>query len=88
MIQAFDPAISSLPDAFSQFITLHATAEDALQDAEALIVYTGWPEFKSIDGSVLMRRMNNPLVLDANRFLAEELDAFEGIRYLTVGRGD
>jgi hypothetical protein len=31
--------------------------------------------------------MKEPLVLDANRFLAEGLENVEEIRYVTVGKG-
>lgn len=87
LIYAYDPAIQQLPDSYAQFITLCATPQEALQDADALIVYTGWPEFKLIDPEVLATRMKTALALDANRFLADSLQTADAIRYITVGKG-
>jgi len=88
LIQAYDPAIPGLPDAYAQFITLATSAEEALKDADALILYTGWPNFKEIDAAVYFQTMNTPFVLDASRFLAEVLEDIDGMRYITVGKGD
>jgi UDPglucose 6-dehydrogenase len=87
LIYAYDPAVPSLPEAYTQFISLAPTAEEALRDAHALILFTGWPDFKEIEPLTFLRMMKDPLVLDANRFLAEGLENVEGIRYVTVGKG-
>jgi len=87
LIYAYDPAVPSLPEAYTQFISLAPTAEEALRDAHALILFTGWPDFKEIEPLTFFRMMKDPLVLDANRFLAEGLENVEGIRYVTVGKG-
>lgn len=86
-IRAYDPAVPQLPEAAAQFVTLAQSAEQALEGADALILFTGWPEFKDVEPAAFLRTMRTPLVLDANRFLAEILDSVEGIRYITVGKG-
>lgn len=88
ILQAYDPSIKSLPETYAQFISLFPSAEEALRDADALIVYTGWPEFKTIDKEDFLSNLKNPLVLDANRYLAEVLEGDEDIRYLSVGKGE
>ena len=87
LIRAYDPAVPQLPETAAQFVTLASSAELALEGADALILFTGWPEFKEIDPAVFLREMRDPLVLDANRFLADTLEKVEGIRYITVGKG-
>jgi UDPglucose 6-dehydrogenase len=87
LIRAYDPAVPQLPEAAAQYITLADSAEQAMEGADALIVFTGWPEFREINPAAFMKAMRNPLVLDANRFLADALDHAEGLRYITVGMG-
>jgi len=87
LIYAYDPAVPTLPDAYTQFISLAPTAEEALRDAHALIIFTGWPVFKEIEPTAFFQLMKEPLVLDANRFLADQLENVEAIRYITVGKG-
>ncbi len=88
LVQAYDPAVPELPEAYSQFITLSSSAREALQGVDALVLFTGWPEFKEVDALEYLQSMKNPLVLDANRFLADVLDNVQGIQYLTVGKGE
>lgn len=85
-VQAHDPAIKSLPPDLNERIHLCASAQEALREAEALVVATEWNEYRSIAAVDVIASMRHPLVLDASRFLASTLGADPKIRYLTVGK--
>ena len=73
-MKAHDPMVQSLPEELSQ-IELCADSGETLRDADALVVSTEWPEYKT---ALVPRGMT---VIDANRFLAYR----EGLRYFSVG---
>ena len=73
-VKAHDPMVRSLPPELSQ-VQLCATAGETLHDADALVVATEWPDYKTAPVR------NGIVVIDANRFLG----AREGVRYYSVG---
>lgn len=86
-VVAHDPAIRTLPADLAAVMTLASTALEAVAGASALVVATGWPEYRSIDAAAVRAAMPRPTVLDSGRFLAASLGADAGIRYVTVGQG-
>jgi len=85
-VQAHDPAVKLLPVDLSSKIRLHGAASEALVEADALVLATEWPDYRSIGSSTLISTMKNPTVLDPSRFLASTLGADPKIRYVTVGK--
>ena len=85
-IHAHNPAIKMLTPALAERIRLFETPLAALNDAVALVVATECPEFLNIDGGDVAKTMGSATVIDANRFLAKELESQAGIRYFTVGK--
>jgi UDPglucose 6-dehydrogenase len=59
---------------------------DALQDAEAAVLVTEWPEYRELDWSRIKEIMSNPLILDGRNFLDHHELHRLGYRYLGVGR--
>jgi UDPglucose 6-dehydrogenase len=85
-VRAHDPAVrSSAPD-LPHGLDLAASALDAVDGADALVVATPWPEYRGVPAEQVKQRMNGTLVLDANRYLSATLGAQPGLRYLSVGR--
>ena len=84
--QVHDPAIKVLPEGLAQKLTLHADPLAALKGAAALVVATEWPVYQSIGADSVVAVMRVPLVIDANRFLADNLGSDPRIRYFTVGK--
>jgi len=64
------------------------TVEEAVAEAEAVILITEWPDYRKLDWEVLSRLMKTPLVLDGRNFLAQEQLESAGLHYLGVGRSD
>ena len=59
---------------------------EAVKGADALLVVTGWPEFRGLDFQRVKSLMKQPLILDANNSLAGLPLKEMGFRYLGVGR--
>lgn len=84
-VNAFDPAVKQLPPELSA-ITLAKNLPDAVRGADAAVVCTEWPEFRQASWGELLRAMQQPVVVDANRFLENQLKALPGVEHLSVGR--
>ncbi|PYS49854.1 MAG: UDP-glucose/GDP-mannose dehydrogenase family protein [Acidobacteria bacterium] len=86
-VQAHDPAIQALPDNLAQKIVLCETPVAALEDAVALVLATGWPDYKALAAEAILSAMREPVVVDPNRFLESTLGNDPRVRYTAVGRG-
>ena len=83
-VRAFDPKVAELAEP-PEGLVMAASALDALEGAEALVLMTEWPEFREIAPSEVLGRMRTPLVLDANGFL-KDLAADARVVTLTIGK--
>lgn len=83
-VVAHDPGVKALPPELA-FIELAASAA-ALGRLDALVVMTGWPQFKELDFAPLLAPMAQKLVVDPNRFLFAQLKDVAGLRYYTIGK--
>ena len=86
LVQVHDPVVQSLPDDLMAAVTLHKTAEGAIVGAQALVVATEWPDYRTIDSDAVVALMRQANVIDANRFLAGTLGLDSRIRYAAVGK--
>lgn len=84
-IQAHDPAVKNLPEEYDD-IHLCGSPLQAVQDADALVIATEWPDYRAISISEMLAMMHSPIILDANRFLAGSVEALSGVIYVTVGK--
>ncbi|MCU6707493.1 UDP-glucose/GDP-mannose dehydrogenase family protein [Paenibacillus sp. J5C_2022] len=81
-ITAYDPIVAPvLPG-----VAWAGSALDAVQGAEALVLATGWSQFKFIDWKEVKARMSGAMVLDGRNILNRKLIEEAGLRYLGVGR--
>ena len=87
-VRAPDPSIhaksAELPDAR----VLAANVDDAVRDADAIVVATEWPVFRELTAERIAAGGRRPLVLDANRFLAGNLAGDERVHYVAVGTAE
>ena len=80
-ISAYDPMARAEAEKIlsSDNVTFAATLEEAVGDAEAVLVLTRWPEFKQLE-SMFEGLANAPLVIDGRRMLDSRCFArYEGI---------
>ena len=80
-VKAHDPAVKSLPDDLK--VELCPSALDAISGADALVLSTGWQEYREIPAEEVIARTPDLIVIDASRFLEKTLGS---VRYVTVGK--
>jgi UDPglucose 6-dehydrogenase len=85
-VLAYDPAVKVLPAEFTSFIQLKNTLTETLQNADAVVIATEWPEFNALSVEQLLAAIKQPYVFDAGGFLAKSLGNDERIKYFSVGR--
>jgi UDPglucose 6-dehydrogenase len=84
-IHVHDPMVASLPDRWRGTVRRFDTPIAAVLGADALVLGTDWPMYRTISREKLIRCSDRLVVLDPNRFLAD-LAAAEGpLQYFGVG---
>ena len=59
---------------------------DALNDSDAMVLLTEWPEFRSPDFNVIKEKLKNPIIFDGrNQYSIKELNKL-GFEYYCIGR--
>lgn len=84
-VQAHDPALKTLPEEHAS-IQLFESPQQAVQGADALVIATEWPEYRSINMSEALTVMRTRIVLDANYFLAKSFESISDVIYVNVGK--
>jgi UDPglucose 6-dehydrogenase len=84
-VRAFDPAVQQVPDELTD-LQLAPSVEEAVRGADAAVICTEWPQFRTANWSAAVHAMRQSVVIDANRFLEKELAALPSVELLSVGR--
>jgi UDPglucose 6-dehydrogenase len=87
-VRAYDPV--ALSDAKSQLngtVSYCETAYAAAEGVDALVVGTGWPEFRSLDFNKIKHLLKRPLIIDTKNLLDSSRLRALGFQYVGVGRG-
>jgi UDPglucose 6-dehydrogenase len=85
IVSVHDPAAEPLPSDFADDLVRTKTAGAALDRAEAAVIATEWPDYRSLTPEELLATMARPLILDQGRFLADRLAGDARFHYVTVG---
>jgi UDPglucose 6-dehydrogenase len=83
-VQVYDPAVRELPISWANRVKKCVSAQENLDQIQALVVGTEWPEFKDEAGRLPEFAKSNLLIIDANRHLLESLRE-TAMPYLSVG---
>ena len=83
-VWVYDPVVTNLPERWDGRVTNCATAMIALEHAQALVIGTELPEFKSLVSELATNAHPGLVVVDANRHLQMKLLHF-GFKYISVG---
>lgn len=84
---AYDPAVHpGRTDPELAGIALGATAADAAQDADALVLLTEWPEFRTLDWAALATTTARPIVVDTRNLLDPDVLRRAGFTCHPLGR--
>jgi UDPglucose 6-dehydrogenase len=86
-VRVYDPVALDRAEELLGGATACESAEEALENADAAVLVTEWPEFRELDwaGSV-KDMMRNPLVVDGRNFLDDEALRAAGYTYEGIGR--
>jgi UDPglucose 6-dehydrogenase len=85
-LQAFDPSITHLPVELRDVIQLKKNIHEALQNADLAVISTEWKQFTNLSPQDFLTSMKQPIVIDANGFLSQQLANETSIHYFSVGK--
>lgn len=86
-VKAYDPkAVFNMSD-IGFNLDRCGSAASAIKSSDAILVLTGWPEFKELDFAKLKPEMASPVVIDATNTLDGKKMSGMGFSYLGIGRG-
>ena len=86
-IKAYDPEAGSATLAvFNDKIEIVKNGYDALDNADALIIFTDWQEFRNPDFAEIKSKLKNPVIFDGRNLYTPEIVKRAGIEYHSVGR--
>jgi len=87
-VRAYDPV--AIPEAKSQIsggVRYCDSAYAAAEGSDALVVGTGWPEFRALDFDRIKHLLRTPLIVDTKNLLDPTRLRALGFEYVGVGRG-
>ncbi len=86
-VQAYDPeAMENVKEIFGDKITFSDDEYEALENADALMILTEWPVFRTPEFDKVLSSLNNKLILDGrNLYDLKQMEEL-GIEYHSVGR--
>jgi len=86
-IRAYDPeAASSAMTALDGQIETVQNGYDALNGADALVIFTDWQEFRNPDFEVIAKKLKKPVIFDGRNLYNPDIVKKAGIEYHSIGR--
>ena len=87
IVKAYDPkADPKEVKPYLKYLTICKDPYSVAQESDALVIITGWPEFKELDFTKIQASMKSPVLLDAPNMLDADLMGQTGFIYQGVGR--
>jgi len=85
-VVAYDPVAEPRAREMLASVDLVDSATAALEDADAAVLVTEWPEFSGLDWPAAAGRMSRPLLIDGRNFLDPDTMRRAGFTYEGIGR--
>jgi len=86
-IRAYDPeAASAAMAALNNGIETFRNGYDALDNADALVIFTDWQEFRNPDFELIVSKLKTPVVFDGRNLYEPTMMKKAGIEYHSIGR--
>jgi UDPglucose 6-dehydrogenase len=86
-VQAYDPeAMDNVKGQLGDTITYAENPYDALRGADALMIMTEWPVFRTPDFDEIKKELSEPLILDGRNLYEVEQMKELGFTYFSIGR--
>ncbi len=88
-VQAFDPeAMDNVKARYGDKITYGKDQYEVLQDADALLIATEWPVFRTPDFTQIKNRLKQPVIFDGRNLYPVARMQELGFDYFSIGRKD
>lgn len=86
-VRAYDPAaIAEARRELNGSVHYCDSAYTAVESSDAMVVATGWPEFRALDFARIKKLLKRPIIVDTKNLLDSEPLRSMGFRYVGVGR--
>lgn len=86
-VKAYDPQAMEIVAKTIPSITLCENPYTVAEGADALLVATGWNEFKNLDFARIKSAMRQPVILDGRNLWDGDMLQSMGFQYIGVGQG-
>jgi UDPglucose 6-dehydrogenase len=85
-VSAYDPVAADEARKLMRGVQFADDALSAVQDADAVILVTEWPEFAELDWGAVRERMQGKLLVDGRNFADRDAVRVAGLVYEGIGR--
>src|SRR4051812_29395568 len=85
-VRAYDPVAEDEARKLIRGVELASSSAEAIAGADAVVLVTEWPEFRSLDLGAVAEAMRGTLVVDGRNFLDPAAARAAGLTYEAVGR--
>ena len=85
-VRAYDPVANSQAKAELEAVRYCDSAYAVAEGVDALVVGTGWPEFRDLDFARIKRLLKRPIIVDTKNLLDGPSLRQMGFQYIGVGR--
>jgi len=86
-IRAYDPeAGTAAMTALESKIETFQNGYDALENADGLVIFTDWQEFRNPDYGLITAKLKNPVIFDGRNLYEPDVVKQAGIKYYSIGR--
>jgi UDPglucose 6-dehydrogenase len=86
-IRAYDPeAGTAAMTALEGKIETFQNGYDALENADGLVIFTDWQEFRNPDFGLITAKLKNPVIFDGRNLYEPDVVKQAGIEYYSIGR--
>jgi UDPglucose 6-dehydrogenase len=86
-IRAYDPeAASSAVKVLGDKIRIFENGYNALAQADALVIFTDWQEFRNPDFDEIREKLKSPVIFDGRNLYDPEMMKSAGFEYYSIGR--
>ncbi len=87
IVKAYDPeAMENIRLRMGNKITLCKDEYETLENADALLIVTEWPVFRTPDFSVMEKKMKNKVIFDGRNLYEPDSMKDIGFTYISIGR--
>ncbi len=87
-VVAFDPVAKETASKVLKDITYTRTSYDALKNADALVIFTEWDEFRNLDKRKILKQLRQANIIDGRNIYNPDEMGSMGFSYVSFGRMD